>query len=231
MILNRPLPQQRYIWGRRQSRPLTDKQRQAMDTLWHQVGLTVLENPLPELSYLFSFLPQEIWLEVGFGGGEHLATQAVLHPTIGFIGCEPFVNGVASLLVHIQKHSLTNVRIVKDDVRLLLARLPAHSLSRVFILFPDPWPKNRHHKRRIIQEGTIKTLAHVLKNGGLLYMATDDPSYARWMQDLMKQHPLFVPLLEGRKNVYERPKDWPLTRYEQKGLFQGRTPVYLTYKT
>lgn len=227
---NTPLPQQRYLWGRRQSRPLKEKQRQALANLWPEVSLELPAQSKINPSDLFNFPVEDLWVEIGFGGGEHLAAQAALHPDVGFIGCEPFINGVASLMVHIQDHSLRNIRIVKDDARLLIARLPDRSVGRIFVLFPDPWPKQRHHKRRIIQEATVGTFRRILKEGGFLFMATDDAPYARWMQSIMDQHDAFELVLEGRETIYERPSDWPLTRYEQKGIARGRASVYLVYK-
>ncbi len=229
-MIDTPLPQQRYIWGRRQSRPLKESQRQALADLWPEVSLELPEQSKINLSDLFNPPVIDLWVEIGFGGGEHLAAQAALHPDIGFVGCEPFVNGVASLIVQIQDLSLKNIRIVKDDARLLLARLPDRSVGRFFVLFPDPWPKQRHHKRRIIQGATVATFARILKKEGLLLMATDDAPYAQWMQSIMAQHDEFELVLGGRKNVYERPESWPITRYEQKGITQGRSPVYLVYK-
>jgi len=173
---------------------------------------------------------EDLWVESGFGSGEHLAAQAALHPTVGFVGCEPFMNGVASLVTHIQEQSLKNIRIVKDDARLLLARLPDQSIGRIFVLFPDPWPKNGHHKRRIIQDSTVAMFVRILKPGGLLQMATDDAAYARWMETIMAQCPEFKLDLGKRASVMERPQDWPPTRYEQKALAQGRMPAYLAYR-
>lgn len=227
---NDSLPQQRYVWGRRQSRPLKDSQRQALDELWPQVSLELPSNALINPSDLFTIPLDDLWLEIGFGGGEHLAAQAALNSTIGFVGCEPFVNGVASLMVQIQEQTLTNIRVVKDDARLLVARLPDQSVGRIFVLFPDPWPKKRHNKRRIIQKEMVSSFAKLLKSRGLLVMATDDPAYAEWMQRVMAEQSAFEMILEGRENVYERPQDWPVTRYEKKGIAQGRTPVYLVYR-
>lgn len=223
------LPQQRYIWGRSQSRPLKDNQREALAQLWPKVSLVLPENVLLKPGALFSPSLKDLWVEIGFGGGEHLAAQAALHPDVGFVGCEPFMNGVASLVSHIQTQCLNNIRIVKDDARLLLTRLPPQSVSRIFVLFPDPWPKRRHNKRRIIQNATVQAFAHILKPGGLLHMATDDAAYAQWMQQVMAQRKEFELTLGPRSSVYERPTDWPLTRYEQKGIAQGRAPVYLVY--
>ncbi len=225
-----PLPQQRYIWGRRQSRPLKESQRQVLADLWPKVSLELPEQSMINPLDLFTPPLTDLWVEIGFGGGEHLAAQATLHPQIGFVGCEPFVNGVASLMVQIQEQSLKNIRIVKDDARLLLARLPDQSVGRIFVLFPDPWPKKRHNKRRIIQDESVTVFARILKQEGLLQMATDDADYAEWMQSIMVQHDEFELVLEGRASIYDRPQDWPATRYEQKGIAQGRAPVYLVYK-
>lgn len=229
-MIDTPLPQQRYIWGRRQSRPLKENQRQALADLWPEVSLELPEQSRINPLHLFNTPLTDLWIEIGFGGGEHLAAQAVLHPDIGFVGCEPFINGVASLMVQIQDNSLKNIRVVKDDARLLLARLPDRSAGRIFVLFPDPWPKQRHHKRRIIQNATVTTFGRILKQGGLLLMATDDAPYAQWMQSVMAQQVNFELVLDGRKTVYERPADWPPTRYEQKGIAEGRSPVYLVYR-
>ena len=161
-MMDTQLPQQRYIWGRRQSRPLKENQRQALLDLWPEVSLELPEQSMVNLSEVFNAPPTDFWLEIGFGGGEHLAAQAALHPDIGFVGCEPFINGVASLVVQIQEQSLKNIRVVKDDARLLLARIPDQSVGRIFVLFPDPWPKQRHHKRRIIQDATVATFGRIL---------------------------------------------------------------------
>jgi tRNA (guanine-N7-)-methyltransferase len=225
----KPLPQQRYVWGRRQSRPLKEAQRQAMETTWPQVSLELPANDMIDLSKLFPNA-SDVWLEIGFGGGEHIATQAQNHPTVGFIGCEPFINGVASLVSQIEDKNLKNIRIVKDDARLLLARLPDQSIERIFVLFPDPWPKKRHNKRRIIQSETVETFARILKPQGRLIMATDDADYGQWMQDVMSENRKFQLSLEGRATIYDRPNNWPVTRYEKKGLAHGRKPVYLNYQ-
>ncbi len=122
-----------------------------------------------------------VWLEVGFGAGEHLVWQAKQHPDVGLIGCEPYINGVAKCLAHIERNGVGNVRLFTDDARLVMAALPARSLSRAFVLFPDPWPKTRHHKRRFVQRETLDILAGLMKPGAELRLATDDPSYLPWM--------------------------------------------------
>ena len=123
----------------------------------------------------------DVWLEIGFGAGEHLAAQAAAHPDIGFIGAEPFENGVAALLARVQAESLANVRVFADDARLLMARLPDASIGRLFVLFPDPWPKARHHKRRMVGPTTLPEFARILKDGGELRFASDDADYAAWV--------------------------------------------------
>lgn len=178
---------------------------------------------------LFDVPVRGIWLEVGFGTGEHLAEQARLNPDIGFIGCEPFVNGVAALLVKIEELGLQNVRIWPDDARLLLERLKNASLDRFFLLHPDPWPKTRHHKRRFIQQETLDIIGEKLKAGALLRMATDDPGLAEWLLEKTWKHPAFSWLAKKAADWRDRPADWPETRYEQKGKKADRPPVYLQF--
>ncbi|MBX9805471.1 MAG: tRNA (guanosine(46)-N7)-methyltransferase TrmB [Alphaproteobacteria bacterium] len=201
-----------------------------MADIWPKVSLELPEQAMINPDDLFSPPLKSLWVEIGFGGGEHLAAQAIRHPDVGFVGCEPFVNGVATLVLQIQEQSLQNIRIVKDDARLLLARLPDQSVGAFFVLFPDPWPKKRHNKRRIIQDASVDAFTRILKPGGSLTMATDDADYALWMQDVMSRHPEFELVLESRTTIYERPENWPITRYEQKGIACGRAPVYLVYR-
>jgi tRNA (guanine-N7-)-methyltransferase len=167
--------------------------------------------------------------EVGFGGGEHLAAQAAAHPEVGYIGCEPFLNGVAKLLTQIDEARLSNVRVHPDDARDVLPGLPSHSLSAFYVLFPDPWPKLRHHKRRFIQPGTLDELARVLKPGGELRLATDHADYALWALQHLMADMRFRWTAESAADWRVRPADWPATRYEQKALKAGRACVYLRF--
>ena len=173
--------------------------------------------------------PREIWLEIGFGGGEHLAALAGSHRDIGFIGVEPFVNGVARLLSLAEAASLDNLRILSDDARLLLRALPDASIGRAFVLFPDPWPKLRHHKRRIVNPDTVRDLARVLQPGAELRLATDDADYARAMLESVLAEPRFAWPAERSADWLVRPEDWPPTRYEEKALVAGRRPTYLRF--
>ncbi len=172
---------------------------------------------------------RDLWLEIGFGGGEHLAEQAASRPEIGFIGCEPFVNGVARLLAHIENRNLSNIRIFPDDVRLLLDRLPPASVERAFLLFPDPWPKRRHSGRRFIQAATLDRLARVMPAGALLRVASDDMGYIRWTLFHARRHPAFEWTARKAADWRSRPADWPPTRYEEKALTDGRNCVYLAF--
>jgi tRNA (guanine-N7-)-methyltransferase len=176
---------------------------------------------------LFGGAPRPIWLEIGFGGGEHLAQQAACHLAIGFLGCEVFENGIAKLVAEIDRRGLANIRIFSDDARLLLAALPAASVDRVFILFPDPWPKERHKKRRLVSGETLDRLAAIMRGGAELRLATDDPDYLSWMLERVTRQPAFEWLARRPADWRERPADWPPTRYEEKARAAGRTPYFL----
>jgi tRNA (guanine-N7-)-methyltransferase len=219
------------LYGRRQGRKLRVRKAGLMETL-----LPVIRFELPaagqpfDPAALFARPPGGVWLEVGFGGGEHLAAQAQAHPDIGFIGCEPFINGVAGLLSLIERGRLDNVRILPDDARPLLARLPTASIGRAFVLFADPWPKARHRDRRFIGPANLPDLSRILADGAELRLASDDPGLQTWMLEHMTRHADFDWLVEGPDDWRVRPDDWPPTRYEQKALAAGRTPVFLRFR-
>lgn len=189
--------------------------------------VSVMQGPI-DLQKLFPEAAH-FALEVGFGGGEHLAEQARLHPDTGYIGCEPFENGVAKLLTQVQAGRLRNVRVVPDDARDILMRLPDASLSNVFVLFPDPWPKLRHHKRRFIQKRTLDQIFRLLKPGGELRIATDHVDYGQWaLMHLMRDN-RFEWAATRAADWRVRPDDWVATRYEQKALRAGRSCIYLRF--
>jgi tRNA (guanine-N7-)-methyltransferase len=181
------------------------------------------------LPSLFPRPVEAIWLEIGFGGGEHLAAQAEAHPEIGFIGCEVFENGIARLTTAISNRGLGNIRIHAEDARPLLAALPAGSIARTFLLFPDPWPKARHHKRRLVTRPTLDHLARIMPPGAELRLATDDPDYLAWMLEVATTHPAFQWTARTAADWRTRPADWPPTRYEEKALAAGRTPAFLRF--
>jgi tRNA (guanine-N7-)-methyltransferase len=189
--------------------------------------VSVMSGPI-DLHLLFPEA-QRFALEVGFGGGEHLAEQARRNPDTGYIGCEPFENGVAKLLTQVQASRLRNVRVVPDDARDILVRLPDASLSFVFVLFPDPWPKLRHYKRRFIQTRTLDQIHRLLKPGGELRIATDHTDYGQWaLMHLMRDN-RFEWDATRAADWRVRPADWVATRYEQKALKAGRSCIYLRF--
>ncbi|SLN64654.1 tRNA (guanine-N(7)-)-methyltransferase [Pseudoruegeria aquimaris] len=172
----------------------------------------------------------EIWLEIGFGGGEHMVHQAALHPHVGLIGCEPFINGVAMLLGKIRKAEVENVKVHPGDVRDMFDVLPDASISRAFLLYPDPWPKKRHHRRRFVTPEHLDPLSRVLKPGAIFRVATDIPDYVRQTLEQVATRPDFEWLAEGPEDWRKPWGDWISTRYEQKALREGRTPHYLTFR-
>ncbi|MCP4924127.1 MAG: tRNA (guanosine(46)-N7)-methyltransferase TrmB [bacterium] len=222
-------PQSRHrSYGRLRGRALRPRQKSLMDVLLPKIRIQLNEDELDPEKLFPGDDGAEIWLEIGFGGGEHLAVQAERHPEISFIGCEVFENGIAACLSHIEERALENVRIFPNDVRDLLSALKPQSLAKVFILFPDPWPKTSHHKRRLIQKETLDFLARVLKPGGTLVCASDEPSYIPWVQERLADHPEFSWENEGQKHTPL--PGWVETRYERKAKREGRSPVYMLYR-
>jgi tRNA (guanine-N7-)-methyltransferase len=198
-----------------------------MGALLPRIGITLPVSRRLDLVALFGGERPAIWLEIGFGGGEHLALQAEKHPDIGFIGSEVFENGIDKLLAQIESRRFCNVRIFADDARLLIAVLPPASIAQVFVLFPDPWPKRRHHKRRIVSQETLDRLAEIMTDGAELRLATDDGEYLCWMLEQVTAHPAFEWLARRPRDWRERPQDWPPTRYEEKARAAGRRPAFL----
>lgn len=171
--------------------------------------------------------PRPVWLEIGFGGGEHLVHMAASYPEIGLIGCEPFVNGVAMLLGKIRKAELTNLVIHPGDVRDLFDVLPDQSIDKAFLNYPDPWPKARHHRRRFVTQGYLTELARVMKPGAEFRVATDIPDYVRQTLEEVPVAGFTLVRQTGQGAAWE---DWVSTRYEQKALREGRSPHYLTFR-
>jgi tRNA (guanine-N7-)-methyltransferase len=211
-------------FGRLKSRPIKPRQAALMETLLPR--LRVPEGPLDPTGLLPG--AREAWLEIGFGGGEHMAAQAARHPDVLLLGAEPFVNGVASAVRHVDEQRLGNVRIHDGDVRDLIARLPDGCIARAFILFPDPWPKARHHKRRLLQPETVTQLARVLKPGGRLRFASDWADYVDWALARISAHPAFRWTAERADDWRLPPADHVTTRYEEKRLGDC-APVFLDF--
>ncbi len=179
---------------------------------------------------LFDPPVSEVWLEIGFGGGEHVLAMAERHPHIGFVGCEPFINGAVKLLSAIQQRQIRNIRIHDGDAVDLLRLLPDGSIDRIYLLYPDPWPKRRHNKRRFVSAQRLASLARILKPSGLFRFASDIDDYAGWTLALMRQSGLFR-WAAARADDWRLPWDgWVRTRYENKALREGRVPSYLTFE-
>ena len=217
-------------FGRRRGRALSARQQHLFDAVLPRVALPLGEACPADVASLFPTRPSVVWLEIGFGGGEHLAWQARAHPQAGIIGCEVFEDGVVKLLSAVDTDGLENVRVSNGDARGVLRWLPADSLDRVFILFPDPWPKRRHVKRRLINRALLDELARVMRPGGELRIATDIGDYLRTLLMAFHGHPGFAWEATGPSDWRERGADWPGTRYEAKAVREGRRSYFLRFR-
>jgi len=223
-------------FGRRRGRKASDRQRQLIETLLPHLSIdaTALARQRASgsalVEQLFGHSYEEMWLEIGFGGGEHLISQARANPHVGIIGAEPFEDGVVKVLSVIEEGGLDNVRLLSDDVRPLLRSLPAASLARVFVLFPDPWPKRRHRKRRLIQSETVSLIAEALRVGGELRFASDIGDYVRTALAALISESRFAWTASSPQDWRARSVDWPQTRYEQKAIREGRRCYYFNFR-
>jgi tRNA (guanine-N7-)-methyltransferase len=218
------------FFGRRKGHALRPRQAQLFDSLLPRLGLDLATRAPADLAALFPNPVNEVRLEIGFGGGEHMIAQAEQHPRTGFIGVEPFVNGMAKALAAIELKKLANIRLHFDDATSLLQWLPAASLACVELIYPDPWPKRRHWKRRFVQDESIAAIARILRPGGEFHFATDVPDYAAWTLKRVIQSPDFTWMAE-RADDWRRA--WPGfsgTRYEAKAKREGGLPCYLTFR-
>ncbi|HWA04803.1 MAG TPA: tRNA (guanine(46)-N(7))-methyltransferase TrmB [Rhizomicrobium sp.] len=214
------------LYGRRKGPKLSAHQAHLRETLLPQLSLR-LEHGRDPRSY-FSPPAEDVWLEVGYGGGEHLLWQAEHNPHVGLIGAEPYEGGTAKLLSKLEAARARNLRLYEGDAREIVDMLPDASIGRVFILFPDPWPKTRHHKRRFIQMEMLDRLARVTRPGAELRFATDDATYLLWALERIAAHPMFEWTAACAADWTTRPPDWPQTRYEAKAI-QG-PPAYLRFR-
>jgi tRNA (guanine-N7-)-methyltransferase len=223
-----PLPERRNFYGRIRGKTLRASQKtylaEDLGPLTLQ-GVTRDDNPSRHPVDLGRFGGKPVWLEIGFGGGEHLVHMAAANPQVGLIGCEPFVNGIAMLLGKVRAAALDNLALHPGDVRDLFEVLPAGLLQKVFLNYPDPWPKARHHRRRFVTPGYLQALARVTAPGAEFRVATDIPDYVRQTLEEVPQAG-FELLAEGGVPW----DDWLSTRYEQKALREGRVPHYLTFR-
>jgi tRNA (guanine-N7-)-methyltransferase len=206
------------FYGRRKGKPLRRHHVGLMDDLLPPLAVD-LSDPLAKMG-------QRRWLEIGFGGGEHLVHQAACNPTISLMGAEAFLNGVAKALAHVEEQAVTNVRIHYGDARVLLEALPDKSFERIYLPYPDPWPKERQKKRRFVNPVNLAHFHRVLDAGGLFLFASDIPDYVAWTREHIAAHQGFVEI----GNPAQPYENWTETRYEAKALREGRTPAYLTFQ-
>lgn len=215
------------LYGRRSGHKLRQGQARLVEDLLPAISVPA-EGVIDSERLFGSDRP--LHLEIGFGGGEHLAYRADLLPDHGFIGCEPFLNGVVGALGHVRDNRLANVRLHMGDALQVLERLPDHSLRFVYLLHPDPWPKARHAKRRMMNEGPINLIAAKLAPGGEFRFGTDHPTYCRWAMMVMQRRRDFEWLAEKATDFLVRPGGWPETRYEAKARRQGHEVWYFRYR-
>ncbi|MEM9898337.1 MAG: tRNA (guanosine(46)-N7)-methyltransferase TrmB [Pseudomonadota bacterium] len=218
------------LYGRRQAKGLRPRQEVLFRDLLPRLSIHPDGNAPINPAAFFPEPMTEYWFEIGFGAGEHLAWQATRNPNIGFVGAEPFLDGVGKLLAAIDDGNLTNVRVLHGDARPLLEAMLPGSLSRVFLLHPDPWPKKRHHKRRMVSPWFFQSVGRALKPGGLLRVSSDIPDYIRWTLMHSQTCATLDWTATCRKDWEQPPADWPLTRYGAKAIRELRTPTYLQFK-
>lgn len=216
------------LYGRRQDRPLSARQSELLSDFLPKFAFPGDDaNPdfraaMPDAS--------EYWLEIGFGGGEHLAANAMNHPRAAMLGVEPFTNGVVKLLTQIEEKNIENIRIHFGDARPLIEKMPGGLFKRIFVLYPDPWPKKRHFKRRIISPWFLGEAARLLIAGGELRVASDIPDYIRWTLMHAQNEPLLEWCAHTPRDWRRPPPGWIATRYEEKAIAAGRTPAYLRFR-
>jgi tRNA (guanine-N7-)-methyltransferase len=230
MSENRSEQSQRAFFGRRKGHALKPRQAALFDSLLPKLGLD-LATPAPaDLRTLLPAPVDEVRLEIGFGGAEHMIAQAKANPNIGYIGTDAFINGIAKALVAINEHKLSNIRLYFGDASALLDWLPAGALSRIDLLYPDPWPKRRHWKRRFVQDESLKRLARIIKSGGEFRFATDIPSYADYVLMRILRSPDFAWIAECADDWRKPWAGFVRTRYEGKAIREGRTPAYFIFR-
>jgi tRNA (guanine-N7-)-methyltransferase len=220
----------RAFFGRRKGHPLRPHQASLYGTLLPALALNITKPAPADLHTLFPVTVDHVRLEIGFGGGEHFLAQAQANPHIGFLGIEPFVNGMAKALTAIDARALHNIRLSTNDAVQVLEWLPPNSLARIDLLYPDPWPKRRHWKRRFVQDGSLKQFARILGPGGEFRFTTDIADYAVWTLSRILRSPDFTWTDECAADWRSPWPDFFGTRYEAKAKREGRVPCYLTFR-
>jgi len=218
------------FFGRRKGKPLRERQAEGMATLLPALKLDLQSEAPAELSELFPVSVEELRLEIGFGGGEHLVHRARENPQTGFIGIEPFVNSMAKLLSRVDELELKNIRVYDDDATQALDWLPDASLDHIDLLYPDPWPKRKHWKRRFVSQVNLDRFHRVLKPGGMFCFASDIDTYVNWTLIHCRNHGGFEWLAEQSSDWLTPFAGWPGTRYENKARREGRSSAYLTFR-
>ncbi len=217
------------LFGRHKARGLTKAQKHRLATRLAALRIHIPDHRPVDPRALFARDPAQVWLEIGFGAGDHLVARAGQHQNIGFIGCEPFVNGLAKAIAGIDAHGLENVRLYDDNALVLMNHLASSSVDRVFMLYPDPWPKRRHWKRRLINKQTLDLLARIMKPEAHLCVATDIDANGAWILHHCQMHAFFSWTATGPRDWLRPWAGWPGTRYETKARAAGRRPIYLTF--
>lgn len=218
------------FWGRRRGKTLKPLQAEVLADVKSKHFISIDEPAPPDLSDLFDHTPTEVRLEIGFGGGEHLLAHALRRAEIGFIGVEPFVNSMAKMASAIKDAGVTNIRLYDDDATQLLDWLPDASLDGMDLLYPDPWPKPKHWKRRFVSAKNLDRFARVMKPGADFRFASDIETYVNWTLQHIAAHPNFDWSVEDATSWRTPYPHWVRTRYEAKAVREGRTPCYLTFK-
>lgn len=217
------------FFGRRKGKPLRERQAHHLEILLPALKVDLSAPPPADAAALFAERPARIRLEIGFGGGEHLIHRALEAPGTGFIGVEPFVNSMAKLLGRVEETGARNIRLYDDDATELLDWLPEASIDQIDLLYPDPWPKRKHWKRRFVSSVNLDRFARVLKPGGLFCFASDIDSYVNWTLMHCGAHPAFSWTAENAADWLTPFAGWPGTRYEAKARREGRGSAYLTF--
>lgn len=218
------------FFGRRHGKSLRSRQREVLSGLLPRLKIDLEAAPPDRLARLFDVPVTAVRLEIGFGGGEHLLAEAGRFADVGFIGVEPFVNGMVKLLSRLDETPRGNIRLHDDDATQLLDWLPPASVGLIELLYPDPWPKKRHWKRRFVNAANLDRFARVLKPGGLFRFASDIDTYVDWTLIACRDHPAFDWRARSAADWNEPFEGWPGTRYEQKAVREGRRPAYLTFR-
>ncbi len=217
------------FFGRRKGKGMSKAKEDLLSTRMKDFEVILPTKGKMDFSKLFEFTPKKIIFEIGYGDGEHIVNMALKNPDVAFIGTEVFMNGNASILRKIIDNNIKNIRIFPDDVNLLFPFIPSDIFDTIFVLYPDPWPKNRNEERRMINKNNVKLFADFLKKGGNLFVASDHPVYIPWVLFVMKNQDFFTWTALKSSDFTNPPSNWETTRYEQKAIAENRKPIYLNF--